>query len=110
METGDEDVLLAESLTTMGMIYCKLKRYKEAQQRLDAAYRLASRCGHTEGAGRAQLILVEEMAEMLQPEERAQVKMRLMELVSTSQQSVLRARIRKCLDVLDSRATGSRSD
>ncbi|HEY2963447.1 MAG TPA: winged helix-turn-helix domain-containing protein [Pyrinomonadaceae bacterium] len=102
MESGDEDALLAESLTTKGMIYCRLQRYNDAQKALEAAYRLALRCGDVEGAGRSQLVLVEEMAHILEPEERGLVRIRLMELLSASQQTAIRERLGKCFDIIDS--------
>ena len=98
MERGDEDALLAESLRTMGMIYCGLNRYNEALKALDGAYRLAFRRGDTEGFGLALLITVEEMSERLEPEERGRIQRALAEVLSTSQQSSVKARIRKCLE------------
>lgn len=98
MERGDEDALLAESLRTMGMIYCALSRFNEAQKILDGAYRLAFRRGDTEGAGQALLIVVEEMGEMLEPEERVRIQNALTEMLLTSQQSSVKARVRRCLE------------
>ena len=102
METGDEDVLLAESLTTKGIICCKLGHHKEAQKALNTAYNLASRCGDTEGAGRAILILVEEMNNILEPNELQDIRLKLNELLSTSQQSSIRRRVKKCLTIIES--------
>jgi tetratricopeptide (TPR) repeat protein len=96
-ERGDEDALLAESLRTMGIICCRLSRFNEAQKVLDGAYRLASRCGDTEGAGTALLILVEEMSEMLSSEELQHTRSRLVETLSTSQQPSIKARLKRCL-------------
>jgi DNA-binding winged helix-turn-helix (wHTH) protein/tetratricopeptide (TPR) repeat protein len=101
MEIGDEDALLAESLTTKGMVYCALRRYSEAEKVLESAYRLASRCGDTEGAGRAVLIIIEEISDMLEPGEHSQMKTRLLELLSTSQQASTKARARKCIEIID---------
>lgn len=102
MEAGDEDALLAESLVTKGMIYCELNRYNEAQKALDGAYRLASRCGDTEGAGRAALTLVERMSHMLEADERQHIRVPLVHLLSTSQQASIKERVLKCLKMLDS--------
>jgi tetratricopeptide (TPR) repeat protein len=102
METGDEDALLAESLTTKGVIYCALKRYNEAQKALDGAFRLASRCGDTEGAGRSLLVMVEEMASMLEREEMGRARTRLLELLSTSEQTSIRTRATNCIHIIDS--------
>jgi DNA-binding winged helix-turn-helix (wHTH) protein/tetratricopeptide (TPR) repeat protein len=102
MERGDEDALLAESLRTMGLIYCALSRHTEAEKILDAAYRLAVRCGDREGSGLALLILVEEMGEMLEPKERGRIQPLLAEVLSTTQQSSVRARVQKSLQKIDS--------
>ncbi|HET8669452.1 MAG TPA: tetratricopeptide repeat protein, partial [Candidatus Saccharimonadales bacterium] len=91
MELGDEDALLAEALTTQGMIYCRRRRYAEAKRALDDAHRLASRCGDNEGAGRALLVLMEEMPEFLLDEERKTLEARAVELLKSSEQpSILR--------------------
>jgi tetratricopeptide (TPR) repeat protein len=106
MERGDEDVLLAESLRTLATIFCKLCRYSEAQKALDGAYRLASRCGDVDGAGRALLILIEEMGDMLESAERERVKVRLTDLLSTSEQPSVRARAQRCVQIIDALADG----
>lgn len=98
MEIGDEDALLAEALTTKGLICCRSKRHIEAKRALEDAYRLASRCGDNEGAGRALLVLMEEMREHVGEEERRPVAARLIELLSSSQQPSLLQRLRKCVN------------
>jgi len=98
MEIGDEDALLAEALTTKGLICCRCKRHIEAKRALEDAHRLASRCGDNEGAGRALLVLMEEMREVLGEEECISVRARLIELLSSSQQPSLLRRLRNCVD------------
>jgi tetratricopeptide (TPR) repeat protein len=98
MEIGDEDPLLAEALTTKGLICCRSKRHIEAKRALEDAHRLASRCGDNEGAGRALLVLMEEMREILGEEERISVEKRLVELLSSSQQPSLLRRLSNCVD------------
>jgi tetratricopeptide (TPR) repeat protein len=97
MEAGDEDALLAESLMTKGIIYCKLRRYKEAQKLLEASYRLSSRCGDTEGAGRAVLIIAEEIADVIEMEERPFLRAQLKDLLLKSQQASVKDRAKECL-------------
>ena len=60
-ERGDEDLLLAEALTTTGLIYCKRNQFGNARRVLEDAHRLAFRCGDNEGAGRALLVLIEKI-------------------------------------------------
>jgi tetratricopeptide (TPR) repeat protein len=102
MELGDEDACLAESLTTKGLIYCELQRYNEAQKALDGAYRLASRCGDIEGAGKAIVILVEKLSGVLAREERSRIRAILLELLSSSQHDSIKSRAAKCLKIMDS--------
>ena len=100
-ERGDEDLLLAEVLTTKGMIYCKLNHFAEARRVLEEAHRLAYRCGNNDGAGRALLILVEEMWERLEIEERQHIRSRLVQLLSGSEQPSVRQRLERCLELID---------
>jgi tetratricopeptide (TPR) repeat protein len=100
MQVGDEDALLAESLATQGMIYCKLKRYHEAQQVLEAAYRLSSRCGDVQGAARAVLIIAEEMREILNSGDLYHIRARLIDALSHSPQPSVQTRIEQCLTLL----------
>jgi tetratricopeptide (TPR) repeat protein len=96
LETGEEEALLAESLTTQGRILFKLCRQREAKRVLDRAYEVAERCGDSEGAGRALLVLIEEMCEQLDDDERLELGTRLDQLLSHSQQASIRERLRKC--------------
>lgn len=100
-ERGDEDLLLAEALTTTGLIYCKRNQFGNARRVLEDAHRLAFRCGDNEGAGRALLVLIEEMCEALGNEERKQVASRMVELLSASEQPLIRQRLQRCLEMID---------
>ena len=102
MEMGDEDALLAEALTTKGTIFCRARRFTEAKRALEDAHRLASRCGDKEGAGRALLVLMEEMSELLEVGERKIIGARLAELLSSSEQPSILRRVRRCLEDLRS--------
>ncbi len=99
-ENGDEDLLLAEALTTKGLIYCKLGRYVDGMRVLEEAHRLASRCGDNEGAGRALLVLIEEAGELLDDDEQQRIGDRLVELLSLSERPVLRQRLKRCLEIM----------
>jgi len=101
LETGDEEALLAEALTTKGAVFCRQGRYSEAKGILEGAHRVAERCGDNEGAGRALLIIVEKMSEQLEDEERQELGTRLRKLLAQSQQASIQIRLRKCLEVID---------
>jgi tetratricopeptide (TPR) repeat protein len=102
IEIGDEDAILAESLITAGTIYCALQRYPEARNAFESAYHLAWRCGDVEGAGRAILLLFEGMQQMVEPGKLHWIRMRLIDLLSSSQQATTQARAIKCLQLIDS--------
>ena len=101
MENGDEDAFLTEALTTKGLIYCKLKRYSQAKTLLENAYSLAQRCGDTEGAGRALVVLVEEILNSLDSEERKDLTHRIRKIVSDFQSLTIHERLQKCLTLLE---------
>lgn len=98
METSGEEALLAEALTTHGLVLCKLERRHEAKPILHRAERVAERCGDREGAGRAFLILIEEMCEQLGEDERREIGAQANQLLANSQQASTRERLRICLD------------
>ena len=100
LEHTGEDGLLAEALTTQGLIMCRLGRRQEAKPVLERARRLAERCGDREGAGRALLILIEEMCDQLPDDERREIGAQANQLLATSQQQATRERLRKCLDMI----------
>jgi signal transduction histidine kinase/ActR/RegA family two-component response regulator len=97
LETSSEDALLAEALSTQGLILCRLERRYEAKPALERAERVAERCGDYEGAGKSLLILIEEMCEQLGDDERREIGARLDQLLASSQQASTRERLRNCL-------------
>ncbi|MCA1578468.1 MAG: response regulator [Acidobacteria bacterium] len=99
LEGSGEDVLLAEALTTQGLIFCRLGRRQDAKPILERARRVAERCGDREGAGRALLILIEEMCEQLPDDERREIGAQANQLLANSQQPATRERLRKCLEM-----------
>jgi TolB-like protein len=100
LETGGEEALFAESLTTQGRILLKLGRQREAKRVLDRAYEVATRCGDSEGAGRALLVVIEEMCEQLDDDERLELAVQLDRLLSHSQRASILERLRKCLELI----------
>jgi signal transduction histidine kinase/ActR/RegA family two-component response regulator len=100
LEGSGEDVLLAEALTTQGLIFCRLGRRQDAKPILERARRVAERCGDREGAGRALLILIEEMCEQLPDDERREIGAQANQLLANSQQPATRERLRKCVEMI----------
>jgi TolB-like protein len=100
LERNDEDALLAEALTTRGLVFCKLNRRPEARAVLEGARRVAERCGDAEGAGRALLTLVEEMCDDLDDSERYYLGPRMQELLERTQVASTQSRLEKCLRLI----------
>ena len=100
LERCGEEALLAEALTTKGLILCRLGHRQNAKPILERARRVAERCGDREGAGRALLILIEEMCEQLPDDERREIGAQANQLLANSQQQATRERLRKCLDMI----------
>lgn len=99
-EGSSEDALLAEALTTQGLILCRLGRKHEAKPIIERARRVAERCGDREGAGRALLIMIEEMCDQLHDDERREIGAQANQLLANSQQASTRERLRKCLQII----------
>ena len=98
LEGSSEDALLAEALTTQGLVLCRLEHKQEAKPIIERARRVAERCGDRESAGRALLILIEEMCEQLPDDERREIGAQANQLLANSQQQATRERLKKCLD------------
>jgi hypothetical protein len=100
LEDNDEEALLAEALTTRAVLFCRLNRQSEARVILEGARRIAERCGDFEGAGRALLVLVEEMYGDLDEPERRYISTRMAELLAHTQVASTRVRLEKCLKLM----------
>ncbi|MEP6817922.1 MAG: ATP-binding protein [bacterium] len=98
METTGEEALLAEALTTHGLVLCRLGRRHEAKPILERATRVAERCGDHDGAGKPLLILIEEMCEHLGEDERHELGAHASQLLANSQQAPTLMRLRNCLE------------
>ncbi len=100
LEGSGEDALFAEALTTKGLILFRLGHRQEAKPIIERARRVAERCGDREGAGRALLILIEEMCEQLADDERREIGAQANQLLANSQQQATRERLKKCLEMI----------
>jgi signal transduction histidine kinase/ActR/RegA family two-component response regulator len=100
LEGSGEHALLAEALTTHGQILFRLGHRQDAKPIIERARRVAERCGDREGAGRALLILIEEMCDQLADDERREIGAQANQLLANSQQHATRERLRKCLETI----------
>jgi DNA-binding winged helix-turn-helix (wHTH) protein/tetratricopeptide (TPR) repeat protein len=96
-EDTDGEALLAEALTTSGVLAARQRRYSDAKKSFEAAYRVAERCGDSEGAGRALLIMFEEMGDCLEQVERIQIAEKLKQFFTTTQQTGLSLRVEESI-------------
>ncbi len=103
LEENDEEALLAEALTTRGLLFCRLERFKEARAVFEGAWRIAQRCGDCEGAGRALLVLFEEMYNHIDETERRHIALRMRDLLENSQIASTRSRVAKCLTLISTK-------
>jgi tetratricopeptide (TPR) repeat protein len=98
LETGGLEAFLAESLTTQGLVLCKLGLHREAKRILDQARQIAERCDDTESACAALLTVIEEMDAHLDEDEKFEFATRLDQYLAGSQKASTIKRIRKCLE------------
>ncbi len=100
LEMGGLDGFLAESLTTQGLVLCKLGRHREAKRILDRAHQIADRCGDSESACSALLTIIEEMGASLDEDESIELAAQLDRFLASSQKASTIERIRKCRELV----------
>jgi signal transduction histidine kinase/ActR/RegA family two-component response regulator/predicted negative regulator of RcsB-dependent stress response len=100
LESSGEEAFLAEALITRGIVLCRLGKKHEAKPNFERAQRVAERCGDYEAAGKALLILIEEMCDQLADDERREIGAQANQLLANSQQNATRERLKKCLDMI----------
>jgi len=97
LQSGDEDILFSEVLITKGLVCCRRHRYREAGRILERAYDVAFRRGDREGAGRALLMMLEEMGGELANDDRKDIEFRLTRLLTDIREASLRLRVQRAL-------------
>lgn len=80
LEGGGEDARLVESLTTQGVLLCRMGRHRQAKRVLERAGQIAERCGDRAGAERALLTVIEQMRDQLEDDERIELRATLDQL------------------------------
>lgn len=100
LEEGGEEGWLAESLTTQGVLLCRLGRHRQAKQVLQRAHQIAAHCGNREKAERALLTLIEEMHDQLEDDERLELRAALDRLFTGPQPTSSNERREKCLRLI----------
>jgi CheY-like chemotaxis protein/tetratricopeptide (TPR) repeat protein len=85
LEKGGEQALLAEALTTQAIVLARLGNYSRSRALLDRAIEVAETAGDLEGAGRAKLCIIEELAEQTSSPELASIYQSAADLLQRSQ-------------------------
>jgi DNA-binding NtrC family response regulator len=96
LERGDEQSVLAESLTTQGVVLARLGHFAQSLMVLQHAMDVAQQAGALEYAGRAALTLLEEHGEKIKDERRREVYTLADEWLSNTQDAEDISRLRAC--------------
>ncbi len=96
LEKGDEQALLAEALTTHGIVQARLGNHARSRVLLQRAIEVAERAGDLEGAGRAHLSLIEEMGRQTSPTELSSIYQSAANLLQRSQDPSVGKRLIAC--------------
>jgi tetratricopeptide (TPR) repeat protein len=107
IERGGEQALLAEALTTYGVVLARLGRHARARELLERAMEVFETAGDREGAGRANLSIIEELTNQTSAQELAAHFSAAASLLSDSQEPAMSKRLinsaRQSIEALTSR-------
>lgn len=93
LERGGEQSLLAEALTTHGIVLARVGSRRQARETLRRAVEVAQGAGDSEAAGLAALTTLEELAEQLEADELSATYDRAAELLSGTQDQKVKDRL-----------------
>jgi len=96
LEKGGEQALLAEALTTEGAVEARRRNHAHAKVLLQRAAEIAQTAGDLEGAGRAQLSIIEELSAQTTTAELASIYESAAELLHRSQDPSSSQRLISC--------------
>ena len=97
LELTDSEAILAEALTTKGIVECRRGHYREAKRSFEAAHKVAQRCGDTQGATRALLALLEEARNEMDEGEMIAIAAQVKRSLSSVPQSPLGIKVEKLM-------------
>jgi CheY-like chemotaxis protein len=96
-ERGDQNSLLAEALITHGIALGRLNHPRKAFAELERAAHIALEAGDGESAGRAALVMLEELSSFLTSDELRDVVDRVQILIENSQDISTLRRLSRCV-------------
>src|SRR5687767_7660350 len=97
LEMTDAEAILAEALTTSGIVSSRLGHMNQAQKKFEDSYKVAERCGDREGARRALVSEFDEMADLLDRHDLRQISEKLGRLLAVTEPSPLVGRVEKTI-------------
>jgi CheY-like chemotaxis protein len=100
LERGGEQAVLAEALTTYGIVLARLGNYARSKALLEQAIEVAETTGDLEGAGRAKLSIIEELGEKIPAKELVSIYRSAIELLNRSQDPSTGKRLISCAAAL----------
>jgi CheY-like chemotaxis protein/tetratricopeptide (TPR) repeat protein len=100
LESGGQQAVLAEALTTQGTVAARLGNPQRARAFFQRAIETAQTAGDLEGAGRAQLSLIEEIGSHTPTDELADIYRSAVELLDRSQDPATNKRLIACARVV----------
>lgn len=95
-ERGAHQALLAEALTTHGTIIARMGNYARARVVLQRSSDIAQNAGDLEGAGRAQLTIIEELGNQTPLKELGAIYASALQLLAETQDMTSRKRLISC--------------
>jgi len=96
LERGGEQAALAEALTTYGVVLARLGRHARSRELLDRAMQVAETAGDLEGAGRAKLSVIEELASQTPSKDLASDYEAAVSLLQNSEDPTTTKRLIRC--------------
>lgn len=96
LETGGEQSLYAEALTTHGITLARLGRFQQARLTLQTALVVAQNAGDLESAGQAALTIIEELGQHLTTDDLSLTYQQALDLLSTSKHPGTKDRLLSC--------------
>lgn len=100
LEDSGQEEYLAQSLTTQGMLLCRVGRRRQAKRVLQRAHEIAESGGNRAEAERALLFLIEELHDLLDDDEKPELRTALDRLFASPQQTSPDERRQKCLQLI----------
>lgn len=100
LEKGDEMALLAEALTTYGVVLARMGKQPSARAQIERAVEVAETAGDIEGAGRARLTLIEELSNQSPMKDMVRIYQSAIDSLKNSQDASNLKRLISCADIL----------